>query len=233
MSEYCIIYLLGSYPGIFPLLITIVKHFCKANYLVKIMNTIQSTSRLLCEMKNILPIRHLKAQVYLGEQDGGRRHRDFRRSAIESAISRHSWLYYPYARRNRDCVQVSRRQIDGDDLPEWRDFVFKVSVGMYDEQMEAIGLTSVRTRLELKQRRGDTANDKCASDIVDMVLYVCGLKNIIQVMFVVLVAPMLTWIRIRIIQQNALQMTMRLPWSLRDVMSIIVNLRICGSTYWM
>ena len=76
-----------------------------------------------------------------------------------------------------DITDKLTREIDGDDLLECRDFVFKVAVGMYDEQMEAIGLTSVRARLELKQRRGDAANEKCASDIVDMALYVCGLTK--------------------------------------------------------
>ena len=76
-----------------------------------------------------------------------------------------------------DITAKLTREIDGDDLLECRDFVFKVAVGMYDEQMEAVGLTSVWARMELKQRRGDTANEKRASDIVDMAFYVCGLTK--------------------------------------------------------
>ena len=76
-----------------------------------------------------------------------------------------------------DIVDQLVKGIDGGDLQECREYVFKVAVGIHDEQLEAKGLPGGRARLELKQRRGETVNEKCASDMVELVLYVCGLTK--------------------------------------------------------
>ena len=68
-----------------------------------------------------------------------------------------------------DIVDQLVEGIDGGDLQECKEYVFKVAVGIYDEQLEAKGLLGGRARLELKQRRGETVNEKCASAMVESV----------------------------------------------------------------
>ena len=70
--------------------------------------------------------------------------------------------------------------VDTTALQECRDVVFGAAVGVYDEQLEAIEINTDicgKARLELKSRRGDTANRKYADDIVDLTMYVCGLTS--------------------------------------------------------
>ena len=76
-----------------------------------------------------------------------------------------------------DIIDELVRHIDGVELQECRDYTFKAAVGVYDEQLEAVGITGGRARLELKQRRGDSLDEKCATDIVDLIVYVCGLSK--------------------------------------------------------
>ena len=67
--------------------------------------------------------------------------------------------------------------IDGSELQECREYVFKVAIGIYDEKLESVNITGGRAKLELKQRRGESVDEKSASDITELVIYVCGLSK--------------------------------------------------------
>ena len=64
--------------------------------------------------------------------------------------------------------------VELDAILECRELLFKNASGVYDECLEEKGHQSGRARLELKLRRGETAAEKSARDIVELFLYVCG-----------------------------------------------------------
>lgn len=76
-----------------------------------------------------------------------------------------------------DIVSQLSEDIDNVLIHECREYLFNAAVGQYDEKLEDNGLPSGKTRLELKCRRGESANEKCARDIVEMLLYVCGMRG--------------------------------------------------------
>lgn len=76
-----------------------------------------------------------------------------------------------------DIIKNLWEDIDITLIQECREFVFGVAVGMYDEQLEDHGITSGKAKLELKNRRGESAHERCASDIVEIVVYICGLVS--------------------------------------------------------
>ena len=55
-------------------------------------------------------------------------------------------------------------------IAENRDYMFKVAVEKYEEQLRDKGIGG-KSSLQLKLRRGERASSKCAEDMIDMVLY--------------------------------------------------------------
>ena len=53
-----------------------------------------------------------------------------------------------------DIIDELVRHIDGVELQECRDYTFKAVVGVYDEHLEAIGISGGRARLELNNVEG-------------------------------------------------------------------------------
>lgn len=72
-----------------------------------------------------------------------------------------------------DIIEQLKDEIEYEEIQQCRDYLYKAGVGVYDEQLEEHGLAG-KAKLELKQRRGDSAHEKCCSDIVELVQYVCG-----------------------------------------------------------
>ena len=64
--------------------------------------------------------------------------------------------------------------VELDAIVECRELLSKNVCVVYDEFLEEKGHPSGRARLELKLRRGETAAEKSACDIVELFLYVCG-----------------------------------------------------------
>ena len=75
-----------------------------------------------------------------------------------------------------EVVQQLVTDIDCEVIAECRDYVFRRAVGVYEDRLEAIGQSS-KANLELKSRRGDSADERCADDVVELVLFICGLKS--------------------------------------------------------
>lgn len=75
-----------------------------------------------------------------------------------------------------DIVAQLVEDVDGDIIRECRDHCFGAAVTIYDEQLESHGVAG-KANIELKNRRGDNSIDKCAADIIDMIVYICGLTK--------------------------------------------------------
>ena len=76
-----------------------------------------------------------------------------------------------------DVVEELMSDVESDLMRESRDVLFTAAVGLYDEQLEANGISGGKAKVELKNRRGDNANEKVAYDMVNLVIYVCGLEK--------------------------------------------------------
>ena len=74
-----------------------------------------------------------------------------------------------------DVIQELVTEIDLYLITESREKLFRSAVGAYDTQMDSNGLKAGKANLELKNRRGDAAHEKCARDVVELALYACGL----------------------------------------------------------
>ena len=75
-----------------------------------------------------------------------------------------------------DIVSQLVNDIDDALIRDCRDQCFGTAVTIYDEQLENHGVAG-KANIELKNRRGENATEKCAADIVDMIVYICGLSQ--------------------------------------------------------
>ena len=75
-----------------------------------------------------------------------------------------------------DIIEQLVTDIDTDLITECREFCFRAAVAQYDEQLEDHGLSG-KAKIELKLRRGESYMEKCAGDIIEMTLYVCGISQ--------------------------------------------------------